>query len=47
MLDSAPDFPDLLERVKDRYATLPVQAQRVARWLIERPDDVALLSTRQ
>ena len=47
MLDSSPGFPDLLERVKDRYATLPLQAQRVARWLIERPDDVALLSTRQ
>jgi DNA-binding MurR/RpiR family transcriptional regulator len=47
MLDSAPDFPDLLERVRDRYAALPVRAQRVARWLIERPDDVALLSTRQ
>jgi DNA-binding MurR/RpiR family transcriptional regulator len=37
----------LLERVRNRYATLPLQAQRVARWLIERPDDVALLSTRQ
>ena len=47
MLDSAPDFPDLLERVKGDYAKLPAQAQRVARWVVERPDDVALLSTRQ
>ena len=47
MLDSTPDFPDLLERVKEGYARLPVQAQRVARWLAERPDDVALLSTRE
>ena len=47
MLDSTPDFPDLLERVKEGYARLPMQAQRVARWLAERPDDVALLSTRE
>lgn len=47
MLDSTPDFPDLLNRVKEGYAKLPAQAQRVARWLAERPDDVALLSTRQ
>jgi DNA-binding MurR/RpiR family transcriptional regulator len=47
MLDSAPDFPDLLERVKQGYSKLPAQAQRVARWLVERPDDVALLSTRE
>jgi DNA-binding MurR/RpiR family transcriptional regulator len=47
MLDPAPDFPDLRERVKGDYATLPAQPQRVARWLVERPDDVALLSTRE
>jgi len=47
MLESTPDFPDLLDRVKEGYAKLPAQAQRVARWLAERPDDVALLSTRQ
>ena len=47
MFDSTPDFPDLLERVKMDYANLPAQAQRVARWLVERPDDVALLSTRE
>lgn len=47
MLDSQPDFGALLERVRERYTRLPTQAQRVARWLVERPDDVALLSTRK
>jgi DNA-binding MurR/RpiR family transcriptional regulator len=47
MRDSALAFPDLLEQVKESYASLPVRAQRVARWLFERPDDVALLSTRE
>jgi len=47
MLDPAPDFSDLLESVKEGYAQPPARAQRVARWLVERPEDVALLSTRQ
>ena len=47
MLDSAPDFGVLLERVKEHYVRLPRQAQRVARWLVERSDDVALLSSRE
>lgn len=47
MLDSSPGFTDLLRRVQDNYARLPVQAQRVARWLVEHPDDVALLSMRE
>jgi len=47
MLDPARDFHNLLERVKHDYAKMPTQARRVARWLVERPDDVALLSTRE
>ncbi len=47
MRESALAFPDLLQQVKDSYASLPARAQRVARWLFERPDDVALLSTRE
>ena len=47
MLDPAQDFHSLLERVKHDYAKMPTQARRVARWLVERPDDVALLSTRE
>lgn len=47
MLDSEPEFGALLEAVRERYTRLPTQAQRVARWLVERPDDVALLSTRE
>ncbi len=47
MLDSSPDFPNLLQRVEENYARLPAQAQHVARWLVEHPDDVALLSARE
>lgn len=47
MLDSSPDFPHLLQRVQEDYARLPAQAQHVARWLVEHPDDVALLSARE
>jgi DNA-binding MurR/RpiR family transcriptional regulator len=47
MLDSAPAFPDLLQRVQQDYGQLSARGRRVARWLVEHPDDVALLSTRQ
>jgi DNA-binding MurR/RpiR family transcriptional regulator len=47
MLDSSPDFPNLLQRVEENYARLPAQAKHVARWLVEHPDDVALLSARE
>jgi DNA-binding MurR/RpiR family transcriptional regulator len=47
MLDSSSDFPSLLLRVQDGYARLPAQAQHVARWLVEHPDDVALMSGRE
>jgi len=43
MFDSCSDFPELLQRVQDNYAGLPAQAQHVARWLVEHPDDVALI----
>src|SRR5579864_767606 len=47
MLDSAPAFSDLLQRVQQDYGQLSARGRRVARWLVEHPDDVALLSTRQ
>jgi len=47
MPDPSSDFPDLLQRVQDDYVRLPAQAQLVARWLVEHPDDVALLSARE
>jgi DNA-binding MurR/RpiR family transcriptional regulator len=47
MFDSCSDFPELLQRVQDNYAGLPAQAQHVARWLVEHPDDVALMSARE
>jgi DNA-binding MurR/RpiR family transcriptional regulator len=47
MPDSPSDFPNLLQRVQEGYARLPAQAQHVARWLVEHPDDVALLSARE
>ncbi len=47
MFDSCSDFPELLQRVQENYAGLPAQAQHVARWLVEHPDDVALMSARE
>jgi DNA-binding MurR/RpiR family transcriptional regulator len=47
MFDSCSDFPELLRRVQEDYTELPAQAQHVARWLVEHPDDVALMSARE
>jgi len=47
MFDSCSDFTELVQRVQENYAGLPAQAQHVARWLVEHPDDVALMSARE
>src|SRR5687767_13438623 len=38
---------DLHERITSEYEALPKRLQTVARWVLEHPKDVALLSTRE